>query len=363
MSFVSETLKPLDETLDFSGDYNDFQLIRESPRGKLYSACRAGKRFIMKAAASDGGRDLEMLKREYEMSISLSHPNIAYVFTYEKESAVGPCIVMEYVDGRSLRQFLNEKPSLDVRKKVFSQILDVVGYLHGKGLVHNDLSPENILITRSNSDVKLIDFGFSDDDTHYLAHSLGGTPGYASPELLRGEKVDARSDVWTIGALMKDIFGRRYVVVYTKCQSTRPSDRYPDVRSVRRVWKGYWVPIWCVVFFILLALISGFTTEFYRQREFVQKAVAEKNLQDEQFEALKAKVDAWYESELPVYREKFEMASKNEKSALWHSLAESYNAFASQLIVSCPEELSTRLITYLTMKYNSEYPISDASTF
>ena len=126
-------------------------------------------------------------------------------------------LVEEYVDGRSLSEYLAEKPSLEARRRVFLQLLAVVGYLHGKGVIHNDLSPANILITRSDNDVKLIDLGYSDDDTHYLLKSLGGTREYASPELIAGGRVDARSDIWTLGRLMKDIFPRRYRRIAGKC--------------------------------------------------------------------------------------------------------------------------------------------------
>ena len=181
---------------------------------------------------------IAMLKREYEMSLTLNHYHIPYIFTYEESTAVGPAIVMEYVDGRNLNEFLAEKPSLDSRRRVFYQILSVVAYIHKNGIVHNDIKPENILISRINNDVKLLDFGLSDKDAHYLAHTLGCTPSYASPELLAQGDVDARSDIFSLGRIMQLIFGtKRYAKVSARCVADNREDRYDNVDQLMRHWQ------------------------------------------------------------------------------------------------------------------------------
>lgn len=106
---------------------------------------------------------------------------------------------MNYVDGRTLNDFLKGNPSFELKERVFLQILDALAYIHRCGVIHNDLKPENILITRTDNDVNIIDFGLSEDDAHYLAHSMGGTRGYASSELLgRKQQVDTRSEWITL---------------------------------------------------------------------------------------------------------------------------------------------------------------------
>lgn len=97
---------------------------------------------------------------------------------------------------------MTENPTLRERDKVFSQILEAVGYLHKKGITHNDIKPDNILITNNGNNLKLIDFGMSDDDTHFLLKTPGFTAAYAAPELLAQRKTDARSDIYSIGAIM-----------------------------------------------------------------------------------------------------------------------------------------------------------------
>ncbi len=140
-----------------------------------------------------------MLKREYELSLGIVHNNIIGVYCFEADTAVGEGIVMNYVDGRTLNDFLKGNPSFELKERVFLQILDALAYIHRCGVIHNDLKPENILITRTDNDVKIIDFGLSEDDAHYLAHSMGGTRGYASPELLgRKQQVDTRSEWITL---------------------------------------------------------------------------------------------------------------------------------------------------------------------
>ena len=208
----SETLREVTENLD-DGHYTILSFLKE---GRLYLAERAGKRLVLKTVRGEDGRSLEMLKREYELSASLSHSDIAFVFTWEELSPVGPCIVQEYVDGRSLRVWLTEKPSIQERRRIFREPLSVVAYLHRKGLTHNDLKPENLMVTRTDNSLKLIDLGFSDDGVH-LSHSLGGTRGYASPELMAGEKVDARSDIYSLGVLLREMFPHRFGRIVRRC--------------------------------------------------------------------------------------------------------------------------------------------------
>ena len=233
----SETFKPVTPQLDMSESYADPVLLRETTTARLYRVSKAGKYFIIKTAKDSSGMSLAMLKREYEMSVSLNHYHIPFFFTYEPSSPVGPGIVMEYIDGRNLNEFLSENPSLDSRRRAFSQILDVVAYIHKNGIIHNDLKPENILISRINNDVKLLDFGLSDNDAHYLAHTLGCTPTYASPELLDQGDIDARSDIYSLGRIMQRIFGtKRYASISNRCIATDRNNRYNNVDQLKTHW-------------------------------------------------------------------------------------------------------------------------------
>ena len=177
----SEIMDPVDAVVDYATGYSMPELYLVTSNAVLYRVRKAGKFFIIKTPKDNSGQGLAMLQREYELSLGKTHPNIVTVFTFEQNSVVGPGIVMEYVDGRTLTAFLAENPSPAMRERVFTQLLQAVAYVHRSGVVHNDIKPDNILVTRANNDVRLIDFGLADDDAHYLARTLGCTPAYASP--------------------------------------------------------------------------------------------------------------------------------------------------------------------------------------
>lgn len=223
----SEIMTSVARVIEYESAYSNPELYMTTSSSVLYRVRKAGKYFIIKTSKNNSGQSVALLQREYELSLGKSHPNIVNVFTYETDTVVGPGIVMEYVDGRTLADFLAEKPSLAMRMRVFTQLLQAVGYIHRCGLVHNDIKPENILITRTDNDVKLIDFGLADSDAYYLARTLGCTPAYASPELLAQESdIDARSDIYSLGVIMKELFGKRYQRIAGRCLSHARNRRY-----------------------------------------------------------------------------------------------------------------------------------------
>lgn len=233
MSRNSE-LKPMETAIVNDGGFSDPVLLKENAVCKLYRVSKAGKYFVIKRAADNSGRNISLIKREYEIGANLSHPHIATIFAYETNTPVGEGIVMEYVNGTTLNDYLATNPSLQSRKRIIAQLLDAVRYLHIKGVVHNDLKPENILISNKGENVKLIDFGLSDTDAFYLSKTLGCTPAYASPELLAQSDVDIRSDIYSLGLLIKDICGKRYKHIAEKCCKENRDHRYDNIESIQK---------------------------------------------------------------------------------------------------------------------------------
>ena len=233
MSWNSE-LKPMGTAIIYDGGYSDPVLLKENAVCKLYRVSKAGKYFVIKTAAGNSGRNISLIRREYEIGANLSHPHIATIFTYETNTPVGEGIVMEYVDGTTLNDYLATNPSFQSRKRIIAQLLDAVRYLHIKGVVHNDLKPENILISNKGENVKLIDFGLSDTDAFYLSKTLGCTPAYASPELLAQLDIDIRSDIYSLGLLIKDICGKRYKHIAEKCSKENRDHRYDNVEAIQK---------------------------------------------------------------------------------------------------------------------------------
>ncbi len=145
-----------------------------------------GKRFALKVSRVRE-KELRFLKREAQLLASLDHPNI--VRFYNLDLIDGKLVlVMEYVEGESLRAFLEKKGRMELGElaEIFLPVLDALGYAHSKGLIHRDIKPENILISRE-GEVKLVDFGLGIFlRKSGLGATFAGTPSYMPPEAWRG---------------------------------------------------------------------------------------------------------------------------------------------------------------------------------
>lgn len=144
-------------------------------------------------------RDIQILKEEARLLASLNHPNI--VRFYNVDEIDGKLVlVMEYVDGSSLREIL-DKGRLEISKaiEIIMKVLEGLSYAHSKGVIHRDLKPENILIEGEN--VKITDFGLAKFiKGGSLSASMAGTPVYMAPEVWLG-KADFLSDIYSVGVI------------------------------------------------------------------------------------------------------------------------------------------------------------------
>lgn len=154
---------------DFSSEWRDITLKQNHSHTQIYTASRYGRRFLLKALAPEasGLTDYRIQQeQEFQLAVQLVHPNIAAIYSLEEISGVGRCIVQEWIDGQTLGEWLQTKPSKTSRERVLNQLMEAMEYIHSRQLVHRDLKSDNILITRNGTNVKLIDFGLSlTDDT------------------------------------------------------------------------------------------------------------------------------------------------------------------------------------------------------
>lgn len=260
----SEIFPSGDVVIKRDNNYYDAILLKTTTSSKLYRISRAGKHFLIKTTKDDSQRAKTMLRREYELSIGCSHHHIVNIFTYEYDTPVGEGIVMEYIEGRSLDKYLAENPPHNDRKRIFEELLLAIGYLHKLGIIHNDIKPANILITNIDNTLKLIDLGLADNDANYVIKRVGCTRQYASPELLARDKtLDARSDIYSVGVVMKEIFQNKYTGIVTKCTKEIPAERYSDITQLQQVWKNrnrHWKwlgGLIAIVIFLLPLILYG----------------------------------------------------------------------------------------------------------
>lgn len=212
-----------------------YEELRSGGFNRLAKARRQGRWFVLKGLKTEF-RDqqvyMEFLKKEYDLMVQLDHPNIAKVYSKELNDSFGPCIVMEYIDGVRLDTFLSGNPSRDARHKVAGQLVDALAYIHSKQILHRDLKPGNIMVTRNGGNVKIIDFGLADADNYAVLKQSAGTRSFMAPEQAAGGPIDCRADIYSFGLILKMLFPSRYRGIYRRCCAQDPSRRYPNMEAV-----------------------------------------------------------------------------------------------------------------------------------
>ena len=199
-------------------------------RVKLYGKLHFLKR--LKAEYAGDIRYQEALRKEFETGYRLEHPNLVCYLSLDHDG-----ILMEYVDGETLSQRLATNPDYFRNRKHIDkfvrQLLDALGYLHSHQVLHLDLKPDNILLTRIDDDVKLIDFGYCYTDS--FPDTQGYTSEFAAPEQLSiiHCPLSIQTDIYAIGKVL-GLLPSSYIYnkVIARCTAEYPKDRYQSVGEI-----------------------------------------------------------------------------------------------------------------------------------
>lgn len=199
-------------------------------RVKLYGKLHFMKR--LKPELHTDPRYVAALQKEFETGFRLDHPHLVrYV------SRGDDYLLTEYVDGVTLGTFVADNPdyfkSIQNTNRFLTQLLDVVGYLHQHQVIHLDLKPSNILLTRIGNDIKLADLGFCYTDTY--TDTMGRTDQYAAPEQLAGvSKVDVTTDIYAIGKILDTLpLPSIYNKVKDRCLKELPAERFQSTDEIK----------------------------------------------------------------------------------------------------------------------------------
>ena len=188
--------------------------VARSGMSTLYRATdlRDGRQVAIKVPHPEMEADpilVERFRREQEIGLELDHPGVVKTYDGEKRSRL--YMVIEWVEGRLLRAILNEQPRLPIERATnFAlQICDALDTMHKYGVVHRDLKPENIMVDAEDR-IKLIDFGIAmKEDARRLTFvdmsATLGTPDYISPEQVKGQRGDQRSDIYSLGVMFYEM--------------------------------------------------------------------------------------------------------------------------------------------------------------
>lgn len=243
-SFNLQSFNPLImDFSEFSDNQSRFeaieQVMRQGATCDTYRVKLYGKLHFLKRLKKEHTNDIryqEAFRKEFETGYRLEHPNLVRYISFSDDG-----ILMEYVDGETLTERIANHPEYFQNKKntdkLIRQLLDVVGYLHQHQVLHLDLKPDNILLTRINDDFKLIDLGCCYTDT--FTDTQGHTNAFSAPEQLQGGAVDERTDIFAIGKILSMLPNANiYNKEIARCTAENPKDRYQSIEEMKKDLDG-----------------------------------------------------------------------------------------------------------------------------
>ena len=253
----------LDSFEGISRQFTDVTILNTSKVNIVAKAKRYGRWWLLKGLNKQVANEtayIQRLRKELELLMQLDHPFVVSTVGLEMVEDLGNCIVMEYVEGTTLKEWLKEKQTCKDRKRIAIQLAEAVDYIHTKGIVHRDLKPENIIITKNGNSVKLIDFGLADTCSYAILKQPAGTPQYMSPEQMQTAVADVRNDIYSLGIVYSEMnLGYGFKHIIHRC--LKPIElRYQNVselrNAIRKREKITAIFAWSAI--VLLVVVAAF---------------------------------------------------------------------------------------------------------
>ncbi len=250
--------------------FTELTLVPSRGYSLLVRAKRHGRWWMLKGLKESYRNDTVyqlLLKKEFEITSQLQHPMIVSAFSLEEVEGLGTCIVMEWIDGLTLREWLSQaNPTGKQRRHVADMLMEAVSYVHSRQTQHRDLKPSNIMLTHYGQCLKLIDFGLSDTSSHAILKASAGTEGYMAP--------DGPSDIYSLGCILHELrLGLLTEMVARRCRAPQ-NLRYRDISAVQRVlhrcwyWPGRIAAAICLICLIIGIYFIGLSrTQAHHQAE------------------------------------------------------------------------------------------------
>ena len=262
-SFTSGPIRPLSSQELGVNHLTDYELLSDSGHNLVYRAQMGGKWVVLKAAKPDEGeqtRNQLLLEREFEIMHRLDSIYVVQTIAMVNDPQLGRSILMEYVHGRPLDKFVAGNPTSTERRRVADELMEALIFLHDRQIVHGDLKPSNILITDSGNHVRLIDFGFADNEA-YIAKNIGTSPSISTEEQLPTNVLKPERDIYALGKMLALLFPHSLKPVIRRCLASDRS-RYISVRQVRAALHRYWRMRWLMPWILAITTIIAFVIVF-----------------------------------------------------------------------------------------------------
>jgi len=266
--------------------FTDVEILSTSEVNIVARAKRYGRWWLLKGLNKQVANEMayqQRLRKELELLMQLQHPNVVSAVGLEQIDDIGPCIVMEYVEGLTLKDWLHNHHPRKERRRVAMEIAETVEYIHSKGVVHRDLKPENIIITNTGDNVKLIDFGLADTDSHTILKQPAGTQQYMSPEQMQTAVADVRNDIYSLGVVYGQMnLGLDFRHIIKRCQ--RPiARRYQNVAllldDIQRRGSVRSALLWTMLVLLIVVLVFAVLLQSAKVKELSQQMTSNQHEQ------------------------------------------------------------------------------------